>query len=89
MGDVSLTMRVLPDDPSVDLTKLAEAVRQGLPAQAKLAKTSVAPFAFGLKALMCNIVVPDEAGLADEVEAALRKIPKIQGVELVDMGRLM
>lgn len=89
MGDVRLTMRVMPSDTDVDLDALAERVEKALPGEAKLAGTSVAPFAFGLKALMCNIVVADESGVADRVEEALRGVDQVQGVELVDMGRLM
>lgn len=89
MGDVRLTMRVMPSDTDVDLDALADRVKDALPSTAKLAGTSVAPFAFGLNALMCNIIVPDESGLADQVEEALRSVDEVQGVELVDMGRLM
>ena len=89
MGDVNLTLRVLPDDPDVDLEALAKSVAGGLPKKAKLAGTAIKPFAFGLNALMCNVIIPDESGLADEVEEALRGLDRVQGVELVDMGRLM
>ena len=89
MGDVSLTFRVLPAEPSTDLDKLASDVKGSLPPNATLKGTSVKPFAFGLSALMCNVVVPDESGLADQVEEAIRGIPAVQGCELVDMGRLI
>lgn len=89
MGDVNLTLRVLPDDPDVDLDALATQVEKSLPDKARLAGTAIKPFAFGLKALMLSVIIPDESGLADQVEDALRGVDRVQGVELVDMGRLM
>jgi translation elongation factor EF-1beta len=42
-----------------------------------------------MKALHVSIVVQDEEGNNDKVEAALSSVPGAQGAELLDMGRLM
>lgn len=88
-GQISLLMRVLPEDVTADLKKIEDGVRKALPSDCKLEGTDVRPFAFGLKALICKITVPDVEGNADRVEEALRGVPQVQGVEFVNMSRVM
>lgn len=89
MGDVALTFRILPESPEVDLETLVGAIKEKLPEGAKWANHEVKPFAFGLKAIQAQIVVKDEAGGPDEVTDLLKGVDNVQGVELLDMGRLM
>jgi elongation factor 1-beta len=82
-------MRVLPEDPGVDLKQVEAGIRQALPSDSRLEATDVKPFAFGLKALICQITVPDVEGNADKIEELLRGVPKVQGVEFLKMSRVM
>jgi elongation factor 1-beta len=88
-GQISLLMRVLPEDPGVDLGEVESGIRGALPADCTLEGTEVKPFAFGLKALVCKITVPDVEGNADKIEEVLRSVPKVQGVEFVNMSRVI
>lgn len=88
-GTISLLMRVMPENPEVDLAKLGQAVKKALPADCTLEGTDIRPFAFGLKALVCKIHVPDVEGNADKIEEVLRGVPHVQGVEFVNMSRVM
>ena len=88
-GQISLLMRVMPEGPDVDLAQLERDVRQALPEGASLEGSEVKPFAFGLKSLVCKIHVPDQEGEADRIEEVLRAVPKVQGVEFVNMSRVM
>jgi elongation factor 1-beta len=89
VGQLSLLMRVLPEDPSIDLKTVEAGVKKALPADCKLEGTDVKPFAFGLKALVCKITVPDVEGNADKIEEVLRGVPHVQGVEFVNMSRVI
>lgn len=89
MGEVALTFRIMPEAPEVDLESLAEAIKGNLPAGARWNSHETKPFAFGLKAIVAQIIVEDAEGGPDVIEAALNDMDKVQGVELVDMGRLM
>lgn len=89
VGRISLLMRLLPDDPAADLKTIETGVRKALPADCALEDTAVKPFAFGLKALMCKITVPDLEGEADKIEEVLRAVPQVQGVEFVNMSRVI
>lgn len=90
MGQVLLKYRVMPEDVSTDMVQLEKAIAAALPqGVAKVSKAEAKPFAFGMKALHVSIIVEDEEGNNDKVEAALQSVPGAQGAELLDMGRLM
>ena len=89
MGEVALTFRIMPETPEVNLDELAETIKGNLPEGARWNDHEMKPFAFGLKAIVAQIIVEDTEGGPDIVEAALNKVANVQGVELVDMGRLM
>lgn len=89
MGEVALTLRVMPENPEVDLDQLTESCKNALPDSAKWNGHELKPFAFGLKAIECSIIVGDDEGGPDAVQEALGNVAKVQGVELIDMGRLL
>lgn len=89
VGQISLLMRVLPEDPHTDLKTVEQAVRKALPKDCTLEGTEVRPFAFGLNALLCKIHVPDVEGNADRIEELLRAVPHVQGVEFLNMSRVL
>ena len=88
MGEVFLKYRVMPDGADIDLDALEASIKAGLPDFAELQSCAAKPFAFGLKALETSIVVEDEEGNNDKVEEALSGLDGVQGVELLEMGRL-
>lgn len=89
MGQVALTFRILPDNPEVDLEGLVASIKEALPKGARWNAHELKPFAFGLKAIQAQIVVEDGEGGPDEVTEILTGVNDVQGVELLDMGRLM
>jgi translation elongation factor aEF-1 beta len=90
MGEVLLKYRLTPEDSDTDLAQVEKAVRGALdPKVAKISKAEVQPFVFGMKVLVVSIVVQDEEGNNDKVEAWLTTTPGVQGADLLDIGRLM
>ncbi len=89
MGEVLLIYRILPDGTEVDLEALQGIIKEALPDVAEVRQFEIKPFAFGLNALMTTIIVQDEEGNNDLVEEALNGIDTVQGVELLDMGRVV
>lgn len=88
-GRISLLMRVMPEDVSTDLKEIENRVSKALPHDCKLEGTETKPFAFGLKALVCKITVPDVEGNADMIEEKLRAVEGVQGVEFLKMSRII
>lgn len=90
MGEVLLKYRIMPEETTTDLSTLEKNVAAALPKGiARLSKATPAPFAFGMKVLVCSIIVQDDEGNNDKVEAALQTVPLSQGAEFLEMGRLM
>lgn len=81
---VGLVVRVMPTGVDVDMKGLADGVRQALPSEAKLKGMQVRDVAFGLKALLISVHIPDQGGLQDQVEHSLQKVPHVESVEVID-----
>lgn len=90
MGEVLLKYRIMPEEIDTDLAQLEKNVAAALPSGiARLSKATPQPFAFGMKVLICSIIVQDDEGNNDKVEECLRDVALSQGAEFLEMGRLM
>jgi len=85
MGEVAVTVRLMPESADVDLERLEAEVR----AKVKVHSVGREPIAFGLEALRIVAVVPDAAGGTDPLEEALSSIPGVGNVQVVDVRRLL
>lgn len=85
MGDVAVVMRILPEDADRDINTIMSAAREKLKGKGTLNKLEVQEVAFGLKAVRLEIIIPDEEGKIDSVEAALSGIEGVGQVDTEDM----
>jgi len=86
MGEVGIVVKIMPEGMEIDLEKLKEKVKEVVPEGIKITKTDVTPIAFGLKALLVEMIMKDES--PDEL---IEKISGIEGVsraEIEKVGRL-
>ena len=88
MGEVFLKYRIMPEGADTDLDALQQSIKDALPEFATMQNCEAKPFAFGMKALEIGFVVEDEEGNNDKVETAVTGVASVQGVELLEMGRL-
>ena len=88
MGKVAAAIKVMPNDPDVDLDQLQEALEQSLPEGAKINGVERDDVAFGLTALIPTVIVPDDAGGTEAVEEAFTKVDHVESVSVEDVGRL-
>ncbi|MCL4324172.1 MAG: elongation factor 1-beta [Candidatus Thermoplasmatota archaeon] len=84
MGQVGVVYRMMPTGVDVDMKQLAESARQAVPSIAKLRGMQVQDIAYGLKALVVAVQLEDAGGVVDQVEEALRKVPHVESVEVID-----
>lgn len=82
MGDVAVSLRIMPSGVDADLDYIREETRKIVESKAQLKSIEEKPIAFGLKALEVLFVIPDSAGFSD-IES---DIAKIEGVESVEAG---
>ena len=88
MGSYVIRVKVLPADTSTDLQKIVESVGRTLPAKTEIRGQKVEPIAFGLSALILDVVSPEEEGVVDKVEAAVSKAPLVGQCELMGVSRM-
>ncbi|KAA0001971.1 MAG: elongation factor 1-beta [Thermoplasmata archaeon] len=87
MGEVGITIKIMPEDMEIDLEELKKKIEEVVPERIKIMKTEVTPVAFGLKALLFDMIMQDES--PDEL---IEKISDVEGVgraEIEKVGRLL
>ncbi len=88
MGKVAAAIKVMPEDPEIDLDALQDRLEQALPEGAKIQGFKRDDVAFGLVALIPTVVVPDESGGTEAVEEQFAEVEGVESVSVEDVGRL-
>jgi len=81
-------VKILPSDAEADLDRVARSVESKLPPGMTLTGHAKEPIAFGLEALLLEIVGPDEEGVSDRLEEALRSAEAVGNVQILGVSRL-
>ncbi|MFB6133546.1 MAG: elongation factor 1-beta [Halanaeroarchaeum sp.] len=88
MGKVAAVMKVMPNDPDLDLEDLRDRLEASLPEGAKINAVETEDVAFGLVALMPTVIVPDDAGGTETVEEAFESVEGVESVSVEEVGRI-
>lgn len=85
MGRVMATIRVFPSSMEEDLNLIVENIDAKLPNEARLYMYRREPIAFGIEALILDVLVPEETmgDVLDRVEEAIRSVEGVSEVEVV------
>jgi len=88
MGSVILSYKIFPTDVIVDFSNLKKEIEACLPEFASVMGYGEEPIAFGLKALIVHIKLPeDKSGVLDELEKKLEGISEISQIQSVMVRR--
>jgi len=87
MAKVAAKIKVMPQNPEVDLDALQERLEGSLPEGAKINGFERDDVAFGLVALVPTVIMPDEAGTTP-VEEAFADVEGVESVSVESTGRL-
>jgi elongation factor 1-beta len=88
MGSYLVRVKVMPSGPEVPSDQLLESVKGVLGKEMSLKGSKVDPIAFGLYALIVDIVAPEEEGMVDKVEQAVAKAPLVTQSDLMGVSRM-
>ncbi len=88
MGSYLVRIKVLPTGPEVPSQQLLDSVEGRLEKDMVLKNSREEPIAFGLYALIIDIVVPEVEGMIDKVEQVVAAAPFVAQSELVGASRL-
>ena len=86
MGDVAITYKVMPESLETDLNELKTKLNDDLGQICRVNKIEERPLAFGLKALIVQVIMKDGEGVVDMLEEKIRSVPGVQNADVEDMG---
>lgn len=88
MGTVAIIYRVMPDSVDVNMKELQDKIELAIPKEAKLQGMMVKDVAYGIKAILMRILVPDKVGggLPDQIEAKVGEIPGVASIEAIEQS---
>ncbi|MFH0831926.1 MAG: elongation factor 1-beta [archaeon] len=87
MGIAALKIRMMPVSIDTDIEKIKKNAEKIIQSKdAKLHSAEIEEIAFGLKALILTVVWHEEKDQS-ELEDALKKVPEVQSVEVIDFRR--
>jgi len=82
MTKMLVSMKIFPEDITIDFEQLKQKIEGTMPQDSKVMRFGEEPIAFGLKALIAHILIPEEK--QDELEKIENKIRQIQGVSNIE-----
>jgi len=88
LGSYVVRLKVLPSDTSTEHEKIVKSVADSLPAGAQVRNQRIEPIAFGLSAIILDIVAPEEEGMIDRIEEKVSSAPLVGQYELVGVSRM-
>ncbi len=83
-----IRLKLLPQDTTTDPQKIVDSVSSVLPTPAQIRGQKVEPIAFGLSAVIVDIVAPEEEGVIDKIEEVVSKAPLVGQYELIGVSRM-
>ncbi|MDA4127987.1 MAG: elongation factor 1-beta [Thaumarchaeota archaeon] len=88
MGSYVIRVKVLPADVNDDLEKIVESVRAKLLKDMHIRGKKIEPIAFGLSAIILDIVAPEEEGSIEDVERLVSTAPMVGQIEMMGVSRM-
>ena len=88
MGSYVIRLKVLPQDTTTEHQRIIDSVAGALPGQAKIRSQRIEPIAFGLSAIIIDVVAPEEEGVIEKIEAAVSAAPLVGQSELMGVSRM-
>jgi len=90
MAIAALKIKIMPDSPEADLSKIEESTKKIVKdfesENAKVHSIEIEDVAFGLKAMIVTFAWPEQIE-QEKIEEKLRNIEHVESVEVVDFRR--
>jgi elongation factor 1-beta len=89
MGEVLVRFSIMPDDME-NFDKLIDLIEKKIKTIDIVKKYNISfqDIAFGMKAIILNVVIPDSEGGADLIEEKLKEVEHLSSLEVTSMDRL-
>jgi elongation factor 1-beta len=87
VGKIVIAYKIFPSESSVDLNLLKEKISKELSDIASIQRFAEEPIAFGLSALVVNMVLPEEEGILDKTEKKLTDMEEVGQIQTLGVNR--
>lgn len=88
MGKIVIAYKIFPSESGIDLEMLKEKITKQLSGIASIQRFAEEPIAFGLVALVVNMVLPeDKEGILDETEKRLNDLEEVGQIQTLGVNR--
>ena len=88
MGSYVIRLKLLPEEISTEHQRILDTVASLLPKPAVVRSHRIEPIAFGLSAIIVDVVAPEEEGMIDRIEEIVSKAPLVGQYELIAVSRM-
>jgi len=89
MGKIVIAYKIFPSESTVDLDLLQEKIKKELAGIASVQRFVKEPIAFGLSALIVNMILPEnKEGILDETETKLTNLKEVGQIQTIGVNRL-
>ena len=89
MGKIVIAYKIFPSESTVDLDLLQEKIKKELAGIAAVQRFVKEPIAFGLSALIVNMILPEnKEGILDETETKLTNLEEVGQIQTIGVNRL-
>lgn len=89
MANVMASMKIFPSDISVDLKLLRTQIQEALPAGVTIHRFQEEPIAFGLVALIAQLIFPEEEGeKMERIEESLKNLKTVGEIQTLAVTRI-
>jgi elongation factor 1-beta len=89
MGRIVIAYKIFPSESTIDLKLLKEKIKTELSDIASVQQFAEEPIAFGLCALIVNMVLPEDIeGILDKAEKRLTDMEEISQIQTIGINRL-
>lgn len=88
VGSYVIRLKVLPSDTAIEHERILKSVTDSLPAGVRVRNQRIEPIAFGLSAIILDIVAPEQEGIIDTIEERVSAAPFVGQSELMGVSRM-
>ena len=88
MANVVLTLKIMPESPDVDLSRIEKLAGEKVALfGADIGKVEIEPIAFGLNAVKLILVMDEKKGSTEALEKDIAEIDGVNSCECTDVRR--
>ena len=87
MARLVARIRILPAEAESNLENVVEWLKKSVPPGMEMKSSSMEPIAFGLKAIVGDLLLDDAEGQKDKLEESIKSVEGVGEIEVTNISR--